>query len=258
MQWVRSAGSGRWGGMAIGTIVALALAPAAFGQAAKKKTAAPAAAPPTTTVERIRSTGTLKLGYRTDARPFSFKDASGNPTGYSVDLCQGLQESVKSELNIPSLKVEWVPVQVDERLSAIQEHQVDVLCGAMSITLGRRKQVDFSVPIFPGGVGVVVRKDANRQLRNILAGQAKDYTPDLAGRGPQHRARAGLRDAPWHDGRAVAQAAGPGAPDPGRPSSPSPATRRASRRFWTERSVPSSGNAPFSWMPFGPTPPGAI
>ena len=177
MQWVRSAGSGRWGGIAIGTIVALALAPAAFGQAAKKKTAAPAAAPPTTTVERIRSTGTLKLGYRTDARPFSFKDASGNPTGYSIDLCQGLQESVKSELNIPSLKVEWVPVQVDERLSAIQEHQVDVLCGAMSITLGRRKQVDFSVPIFPGGVGVVVRKDANRQLRNILAGQAKEYTP---------------------------------------------------------------------------------
>ena len=78
---------------------------------------------------------------------------------------------------MPSLKVEWVPVQVDERLSAVQEHQVDVMCGAMSITLGRRKQVDFSVPTFPGGVGVVVRKDANRQLRNILAGQAKEYTP---------------------------------------------------------------------------------
>jgi len=177
MQWVRSAGSGRWGRMAIGILVALALVPSAFGQAAKKKAAAPAAPAPTTTMERIRSTGTLKLGYRTDARPFSFKDASGTPTGYSVDLCQGLQEAVKSELNLPSLKVEWVPVQVDERLSALQEHQVDVLCGAMSITLDRRKQVDFSVPMFPGGVGVVVRKDAPRNLRNILAGQAKEYTP---------------------------------------------------------------------------------
>ena len=73
----------------------------AFGQAAKKKAAAPAAPAPTTTMERIRSTGTLKLGYRTDAPPFSFKDASGTP-GDSVDLCQGLQEAVKSELNLPS------------------------------------------------------------------------------------------------------------------------------------------------------------
>jgi ABC-type amino acid transport substrate-binding protein len=177
MQWVRSAGSGRWNRMAIGILVALALAPSAFGQAAKKKAAAPAAPAPTTTMERIRSTGTLKLGYRTDARPFSFKDASGGPTGYSVELCQGLPDAVKSELNLPSLKVEWVPVQVDERLSALQEHQVDVLCGAMSVTLDRRKQVDFSVPMFPGGVGVVVRKDASKQLRNILSGQAQNYTP---------------------------------------------------------------------------------
>lgn len=162
--------------MAIIAIVALALVPAAFGQAGKKKAAAPPAAPPATTLDRIKATGTLKLGYRTDARPFSF-DANGTPTGYSVDLCQGLQESVKSELSLPSLKVDWVPVKVDEQLSAIQQHQVDVLCGAMSVTLERRKQVDFSLPIFPGGVGVVVRKDASRQLRNILAGQAQTYTP---------------------------------------------------------------------------------
>ena len=74
---------GRWGGMAICAIVALALTPAAFGQAAKKKPRhrpRPRRPPPGTDPVD----GTLKLGYRTDARPFSFKDASGNPTGYSV------------------------------------------------------------------------------------------------------------------------------------------------------------------------------
>jgi ABC-type amino acid transport substrate-binding protein len=162
---------------AIGVILALAMAPAAFGQAAKKKTAAPATSPPASTLERIRATGTLKLGYRTDARPFSFEQSAGTPAGYSVELCQALPEAVKGELSLSALKVEWVPVAVDERVSAVQDHQVDVLCGAMSVTLGRRKQVDFSTPIFPGGVGVVVRKDAPRQLRNILSGHAKDYTP---------------------------------------------------------------------------------
>ena len=92
-------------------------------------------------------------------------------------------------------------MQVDERLSALQEHQVDVLCGAMSITLDRRKQVDFSVPMFPGGVGVVVRKDAPRQPPEHPGGPGEGVHADLAGGGAQHRSRAGLRDPPWHHRR---------------------------------------------------------
>ena len=54
--------------------------PAAFGQAAKKA-APPAAKASASTLERVKSSGSLKLGYRTDARPFSFQDASGKPGG---------------------------------------------------------------------------------------------------------------------------------------------------------------------------------
>jgi ABC-type amino acid transport substrate-binding protein len=39
------------------------------------------------------------------------------------------------------------------------------------------EQVDFSSPIFPGGVGALVRSDASKQLTNILAGKAQDYRP---------------------------------------------------------------------------------
>ena len=35
-------------------------------------------------MSRIRSTGRLTLGYRADARPFSYADDSGMPAGYSV------------------------------------------------------------------------------------------------------------------------------------------------------------------------------
>jgi putrescine:ornithine antiporter len=163
--------------VAISAIALLGLAPAAFGQAAKKKPA-PAAKPAAVgTLERVKSSGSLKLGYRTDARPFSFQDAGGKPTGYSVDLCRALGESVKRQLGLADLKVEWVPIAVEQQLQAVQQHEVDALCAAVTVTLKRREQVDFSTPIFPGGVGVVVRSDSPKRLRNILNGEAQQYTP---------------------------------------------------------------------------------
>lgn len=160
------------GWMATGAIAVLAMTPNAFGQAGKK--AAPAGPQPT--LERIKKTGILKLGYRTDARPFSYRDQAGKPAGYSVELCQTLGEAVNGALDRP-VKVEWVTVSVEDQLRAVQQHDIDVLCGSQTVTLERRKQVDFSTPIFPGGVGVVVHSDAPRRLKNILAGQARDYTP---------------------------------------------------------------------------------
>ena len=160
---------------AISGLALLISAPAVYGQAGKKAPAQ-APSPPATTLERVKASGTLNLGFRADARPFSYQDG-GKAAGYSVDLCQAIAESVKGELNLPALKVEWVPVTADNQLQAVQAHQVDALCGAASVTLERRKQVDFSTPIFPGGVGVLVRSDAPARFRSILAGQAKDYGP---------------------------------------------------------------------------------
>ena len=159
----------------ISALALLAVAPAAFGQA-KKAAPAPAAKPAATTLERVKANGTLKLGYRTDARPFSFKDGSGNPAGYSIDLCNAVAEAVKAKTGVADLKVEWVPVSVDNQLQAVQQHEVDLLCAALTVTLSRREQVDFSQPIFPGGVGVVVRTDAPKRLKNILNGEATQYT----------------------------------------------------------------------------------
>lgn len=162
--------------MAVSAIALLAVAPPAFGQAAKKTTA-PAAKPAAVTLDRVKSSGTLKLGYRTDARPFSFKDASGNPAGYSVDLCRAIGESVRSGAGVADLKVEWVPITAENQLQAVEQHEVDASCAAVTVTLKRRELVDFSLPIFPGGVGVVVRSDSPKRIRNILNGEAQQYTP---------------------------------------------------------------------------------
>jgi ABC-type amino acid transport substrate-binding protein len=131
--------------------------------------ATPAAA---ATLDRIRQAGKLALGYRADARPFSYQDQAGKAAGYSIELCQKIADDVKAELGLPALTVEWVPVTLEDRFQAVEQGKADLLCGADTATLTRRKEVAFSIPIFPSGIGAVLRADAPPQLREVLAGQS--------------------------------------------------------------------------------------
>jgi putrescine:ornithine antiporter len=127
--------------------------------------------PAATTLDRIRQTGKIRLGYREDARPFSFRDGAGNAAGYSVMLCQKVADAVKAELSLPSLAAEWVTVPVADRFAAVQQGRVDVFCGADGPTISRRKDVSFSIPIFASGIGAVLRSDASARLKEILSGK---------------------------------------------------------------------------------------
>jgi putrescine:ornithine antiporter len=123
------------------------------------------------TLDRIREAGRLTLGYRTDARPFSYRDESGKAAGYSVALCEKIAEQVKAELGLSTLALEWVPVTLEDRFGGVQQGRIDLLCGASTASLARMKEVSFSVPIFPGGIGALLRADAPAGLRDVLAGR---------------------------------------------------------------------------------------
>ena len=129
--------------------------------------AAPAAA---ATLDQVKASGKLLLGYRADARPFSY-DESGKAAGYSIDLCGKIADDLKTELGLPALTIEWVPVTPEDRFQALQDGKVDILCGADTVTLERRKAVSFSIPIFSSGIGAIVRWDASPPLREVLSGQ---------------------------------------------------------------------------------------
>jgi polar amino acid transport system substrate-binding protein len=120
------------------------------------------------TLDRIRQNGKLMLGYRADAQPFSYRDESGNPSGYSVALCQAIVDGLKTDLGLANLSIEWVPVTIDDRFSAVQQGKVDLFCGAETETLSRRKEVSFSLPIFPSGIGALLAADTPPELQEIL------------------------------------------------------------------------------------------
>ena len=121
------------------------------------------------TLERVKEAGKLTLGYRGDARPFSYKDESGNAAGYSVALCQKIADQVKADLGLSTLTVSWVPVTLEGRFQDVQQGKVDLLCGADTETLARRKDVSFSIAIFPGGIGALLRADSSFRLRQVLS-----------------------------------------------------------------------------------------
>lgn len=129
--------------------VALAAAGAGVGIAA-------AASP---TLDRIKATGTVTFAYRDGAPPFSFRARDGRPQGYSVDLCEKVAQSLSRALAIPALKVEWRPVDAASRLDTVASGRADAECGTTTMTLSRMERVDFSLPIFVDGGGVMVRTD---------------------------------------------------------------------------------------------------
>jgi polar amino acid transport system substrate-binding protein len=129
--------------------------------------ATPAAA--ATTLDRIRETGHIKLGYLPDARPFAYKTEAGGADGYSVALCNRIAGAVQKQLGGAPLTVDWVPVAFENRLREVQEGSIDLLCAPTSVTLARRAEVSFSIPTFPGGTRAVVRANAAASLRDALS-----------------------------------------------------------------------------------------
>ena len=103
----------------------------------------------------------VRIAYRADARPFSFVNDAKEPLGYTIDLCKQVTELMARQFNIPELKIEWVPVTVDTRFSAVASGKADMECGSSTVTLGRMKEVDFSIFIFVELTGVLVTRASN-------------------------------------------------------------------------------------------------
>ncbi len=119
----------------------------------------------------VSSTQVIKVAYRTDARPFSFVGEGQEAAGYSIDLCKLVVSSIERQLGKSALKIEWVPVTVETRFSAVMSGKADMECGSSSITLGRMKNVDFSNVIFIESTGLIVGKTSNIRTFADLAGK---------------------------------------------------------------------------------------
>jgi ABC-type amino acid transport substrate-binding protein len=125
----------------------------------------------TGTLKAIAERGSIVLGYREAQPPMAFKDQSGAPIGYSIDLCGHIAAAVKQNIGRADLLTEFVAVTADNRFDAIQSGRIDILCGATTKTLGRSERVDFTQLTFVTGAGLLSRDDAHVENLLGLAGK---------------------------------------------------------------------------------------
>jgi ABC-type amino acid transport substrate-binding protein len=119
------------------------------------------------TLDDIRQHKVVRIAYREDAPPFSYKDSAGEPAGLMIDLCKAVTENLATQLSLASLRIVYVPVTAADRFETIQQHRADMLCEPTSVTLSRRKLVDFSIATFVDGASLVIRPDGPRNLQAV-------------------------------------------------------------------------------------------
>jgi ABC-type amino acid transport substrate-binding protein len=120
-------------------------------------------------LDRIQKDGEIRLAYRLDAAPFSYR-AEDKPAGYSVNLCLEVVAGLQEQLKVPKLNATFVQVTAQNRFDAVTQGQADLLCEATTATLSRRATMDFSIPTFVSGASLVIRPDGPTSL-DALAGQ---------------------------------------------------------------------------------------
>lgn len=112
------------------------------------------------TLDKIRASGVITMGYIESSAPFSFVDESRQPQGYSIELCRAIASGVRAQLKLANLETRWVPLTIQNRLEAVASGRVDLECGTTTWTLSRQALVDFSLITFLDGGSILSRSDS--------------------------------------------------------------------------------------------------
>ena len=115
----------------------------------------------TGTLKQIAESGQIRIGYVPDAPPMSFVNSEGQPVGYSITLCRSVAGAARRAAGLEDIEIVYVPlVSMEDRLGAVENGDVDIECGATTVTLSRRERVDFTLMTFITGGSVLSRKDS--------------------------------------------------------------------------------------------------
>jgi glutamate/aspartate transport system substrate-binding protein len=122
--------------------------------------------------QRIKANGALSIGYRESSIPFSYIDGNQKAVGYSTDICLKVADTVKSALGLHDLKINWVPVNLQNRIPLVANGTVDISCESAVNTIGRQTQVDFSNPFFISHTRLLVKSSSGIHEIEDMAGKA--------------------------------------------------------------------------------------
>src|SRR6266850_349162 len=85
------------------------------------------------TIEKIKQAGQIVCGVNTGLAGFAQPDNQGRYTGLDVDICKALAAAVFGDPG----KVKYVPLTAQQRFTALQSGEVDLLSRNTTVTLLR-------------------------------------------------------------------------------------------------------------------------
>lgn len=108
------------------------------------------------TLEAIKKRGQLKCGVSTGLPGFSSPDSTGKWTGLDVDFCKALSVAIFNN----DSKVQYISLNAQQRFTALQSGEIDVLSRNTTNTLTRDTStgLNFTTPIYYDGQGFLVTK----------------------------------------------------------------------------------------------------
>jgi polar amino acid transport system substrate-binding protein len=103
-------------------------------------------------LQDILSRGRLIVGTGVGNPPWHFKDEQGNMAGFDVDIAKIIAKGLFGD----DTKIEFVTQASDARVPNIVTDKVDVTCQFMTVTAERAQQVNFTIPYYREGVGLLL------------------------------------------------------------------------------------------------------
>jgi general L-amino acid transport system substrate-binding protein len=120
------------------------------------------------TLDAVKKNGFLTCGVSTGLQGFSLADSQGRYAGLDVDVCRMVAAAVLGDAG----KVKYVPLSSQQRFTAIQSGEVDILSRTTTWTLQRDTQLglNFAPVVFYDGQGFMVPKKLGLKSAKELKG----------------------------------------------------------------------------------------
>jgi general L-amino acid transport system substrate-binding protein len=121
------------------------------------------------TLAAVQEAGVVRCGTRDDLPGFATLDASGEYVGFDSDFCRVIAAAVLGDAEA----VEMVALETDDRFTALQSGEIDVLVRNTTWTATRdgTEGATFLMPTFYDGQGMMVASDSGITDLAGLAGQ---------------------------------------------------------------------------------------
>lgn len=123
------------------------------------------------TLEKVKSSGVIAVGYRESSIPFSYLDGKAQPTGFGWDVCSKIVDEVRKTVGRSSLKVEPQVVTSTNRIPLLMNGTIDIECGSTTNNSDRQKQVSFATNYFYTGTRFLVKAGAPVKSVDDLKGK---------------------------------------------------------------------------------------